>query len=73
MGCIKIQAKTSQILNFKYCNIVVLVMSSNSTIFDHCNCPVSIDKYGRMERFHNAADELEVAVREFFGGKDADN
>ena len=30
--------------------------------FDRCDCPVGNDKYGRMQSFHDAAEELDAEL-----------
>lgn len=44
-------------------------MSSNCTIFDQCTCPSKCDNYGRMQSFHEAADELDETIIEITGAK----
>ena len=37
-------------------------MRNLSTLDDHCTCPVGMNRYGLMEEFHQAADEIEEAM-----------
>ena len=42
-------------------------MSSCSLFVDRCKCPHGKDKYGNMEEFHDAADEITEAINAELG------
>lgn len=39
-------------------------MSYCSIFADRCTCPYTNDKYGNMQDFHDAADEIEESIND---------
>lgn len=44
-------------------------MSSCSMEFDHCRCPSGMNKYGYVEEFHQAAEEITDSILDGFSSK----